>query len=126
MNIDEEVYRQNILEHYKNSHNKRIIFDATAEGKGKNANCGDLITLYLKVENDTVMDASFVGIGCAVSQAAASMLTDKVKGMKLNDVRAMAPGDIYNMLGIKISPGRADCALLGYGAMNRALKTSNK
>ncbi|MEK7614070.1 MAG: Fe-S cluster assembly sulfur transfer protein SufU [Patescibacteria group bacterium] len=126
VSMDEELYRQNILEHYKNSHNKRIIFDATAEGKGKNASCGDLITFYLKAENDIVADASFVGIGCAVSQAAASMLTDKVKGMKLRELRAIVPGDIYNMLGVKISPGRASCALLGYEAMSQALKTVNK
>lgn len=119
--MNEELYKQNILEHYRNPRNKRIILDATAEGKGKNVSCGDLITFYLKIENDKVDDAAFVGIGCAISQAAASMLTDKIIGKMLPEVRTLAPGDIYNMLGIKISPGRVNCALLGYEAMNRAL-----
>ncbi|MFA5841948.1 MAG: SUF system NifU family Fe-S cluster assembly protein [Candidatus Paceibacterota bacterium] len=119
--MDEELYRQNILEHYKEPHNKRIILDATMEGKGKNANCGDLITFYLKVDGDVVTDVSFVGVGCAVSQAAASMLTDKVKGKTINELKAIAPGDVYNMLGVQISPGRVDCALLGYKAMSQAL-----
>ncbi len=120
--MDEELYRQNILEHYRNPHNKRIILDATAEGKGKNADCGDIITFYLKVADNVVTDAAFVGIGCAISQAAASMLADKARGLTTNDLRSMAPGDIYNMLGVKINPWRVNCALLGYEAMNQALK----
>lgn len=119
---DEELYRQNIMEHYYNPKNKRIILSATSEGKGKNASCGDLITFYLKIESDKVEDAAFVGIGCAISQAAASMLSDKIIGMKTGDVRAVTPGDIYNMLGVKISPGRINCALLGYEALQQALK----
>jgi nitrogen fixation NifU-like protein len=123
---EEELYKQNILEHYKAPHNKRIILDATLEGKGKNANCGDLITFYLKIDGDVVTDAAFVGVGCAISQAAASMLTDKVEGLTVNGLRSMSPGDIYNMLGVRISPSRANCALLGYEAMNKALKTIDR
>lgn len=119
------MYRQNIMEHYHNPKNKRIILEPSAEGKGKNASCGDLISFYLKMDGDTVADAAFVGVGCAISQAASSMLSDKIIGMKINDVRALAPGDVYNMLGVKISSGRVSCALLGYEAMGQALKQIN-
>lgn len=120
--MEEELYRQNILEHYRFPHNKRALQDATLTGKGYNASCGDSLDLYLSLKGDRVSDASFEGEGCAVSIAAVSMLTDKVKDKTLDELRALAPGDIYNMLGVKISQGRVNCALLGYEAMQQALK----
>jgi len=118
---DEELYRQNILDHYKNPRNKREMADPTLHGRGVNASCGDKIDFYIKLDGDKVSDVSFAGDGCAVSVAASSMLTEKLKGMTANDLRVISPGDIYNMLGVKISPGRVNCALLAYEAMNHYL-----
>ncbi len=119
--MQQELYKENILELYRHPHNKREIEDATHKGEGVNPSCGDKITFYLKLKDDRVEDVSFWGDGCAISMATVSMLTDKIKGLTINDLRAIAPGDIYNMLGVKISPGRVNCALLGYEAMNHAL-----
>lgn len=120
--MDEELYRQNILEFYKYPHNKSEMTGADLVGEGVNASCGDKITFYMGLDGDRVAEVSFDGDGCAVSMASVSMLTDKVKGKTLDELRALAPGDIYNMLGVQISPGRVKCALLGYEAMNKALK----
>jgi len=116
----EELYKQNILDHYKNPRNKRSIIDAF-HGSGVNASCGDKIDFYVKLENDKAADVSFTGEGCAVSQAAASMLTEKAKGQTLSELLSLSPGDIYTLLGVKISPGRANCALLAYRAFSKAL-----
>ena len=120
--MDEELYSQNILELYRHPHNKGVMKGATMSGEGINASCGDRVSFFMKVNGDKVMESSFDGEGCAISLAAASMLTDKVNGMSMNQLRAITPGDIYNMLGIKISPARVNCALLGYEALEQALK----
>ncbi|MEK7662062.1 MAG: Fe-S cluster assembly sulfur transfer protein SufU [Patescibacteria group bacterium] len=117
----EELYKQNIIDHYKNPRNKREIKDNAFHGSGINASCGDKIDFYVKIAKDAVQDASFTGEGCAISQAAASMLTEKAIGKSLAELRSLSPGDIYTMLGVKISPGRANCALLAYQALSKAL-----
>lgn len=87
-----------------------------------NRSCGDMIDIYMKLKGKEVIEVSFSGDGCAVSIASVSMLTDKIKGKTLNEIKAISPGDIYNMLGVKISQGRVNCALLGYEALQHALK----
>lgn len=120
--MEEEVYKQNILDHYKNPRNNGALKDFDMKGSAKNTSCGDTTEIFLKFKNSVVSEASFEGDGCAISQAGASMLTEKLKGMKLEDLKLLSPGDIYNMLGVKISPGRSGCALLAYQALEDALK----
>lgn len=121
--MDDELYKENILDHYRNPRNKEILLDFDLKGYGLNASCGDKITLFVKFgDNGKVTHASFEGDGCAISQASTSMLTEKIKGMSKEDVRLLSPGDIYDMLGIKISPGRTKCALLPYEALNNGLQ----
>lgn len=121
--MDEEIYKENILDHYRNPRNKGEISSADIKGEGRNVNCGDSVVFFVKFgDNDEVRDASFEGDGCAISQAATSMLTEKIKGMSKDELKLLSPGDIYDMLGIKISPGRTKCALLPYEALNKGLK----
>ena len=120
--LDEELYKENILDHYSHPRNKRKMGDFTIKGEGINSNCGDELFLYIKLDNDKVKDISFDGVGCAISIAGASMLTEKLKGETLGKAKMLTPGDIYTMLGIKMSPGRSNCALLSYEALNKALK----
>lgn len=127
--MHEELYKENILDHYKRPRNKRELPGFTMRGEGVNASCGDAIALYMKLDGEKAekaADASFTGEGCAISQAAASMLTEKMKGMELAALRMLAPGDIYTMLGVRISPGRANCALLPYEALQKALKNNSR
>jgi nitrogen fixation NifU-like protein len=121
--MNEEIYKQHILDHYREPHNKGRLENYTHMQEGKNASCGDTLTLYLDVnENEVVQGVSFEGSGCAISQAAASMLTDRIKGKKIEELRLLTPGDVYTMLGITISPGRTKCALLAYATLVEAIK----
>jgi len=120
--MDEEIYKENILDHNRSPHNKKALETVDLKGSGKNVSCGDAIALFIKFGKDgRVSDVGFEGDGCAISQAATSMLTDKIKGMNKEELKLLSPGDIYDMLGIKISPGRTKCALLPYEALNEAL-----
>jgi len=121
--MDEEIYKENILDHNRNPHNKKVLEDFDLKGEGKNVSCGDSIVLFIKFNEDKKLsNVGFEGDGCAISQAATSMLTDKIKGISMEELKLLSPGDIYNMLGIKISLGRTKCALLPYEALNEGLK----
>lgn len=119
----EELYKENLLDHNAHPHNKRVIEGEHVEADARNASCGDRGVLMIAFdEHDRVTDAAFQGDGCAVSQAGLSMLTDKLKGMSVGELKLLSPGDIYTMLGVQISPGRVNCALLGYEALEKILK----
>lgn len=124
--MHDDIYKQNILNHYKHPHNKGKLDNFSVKKDGANPSCGDAVVLYISVEDGVIKDVSFEGNGCAISQAATSMLTDKIKGMLLNYVKLLTPGDIYTMLGVTISPGRVKCALLSYGALCGAIETFEK
>lgn len=127
MSMDEEIYREHILNHSSRPRNKGALPNADVESKASNPSCGDSLCLYLALDDDgKVSAASFEGQGCAVSQAAASMLTDAVKGKGVDELRLITPGDVYTMLGIRVSPSRSKCALLAYGALGGALKRLSK
>lgn len=121
--MDEELYKENLLDHNKNPHNKRVIAGAHSEAEARNASCGDSGVLFVSFDTEgRVSDSAFQGEGCAVSQAGLSMLTDKLRGMTRGELKLLSPGDIYTMLGVTISPSRVKCALLGYEALQKLLK----
>ncbi len=121
----EELYKENILDHNAHPHNKRVIGMGHTEAKARNVSCGDSAVLQIVFdEQGYAIDVAFQGDGCAISQAGISMLTDKLKGMHHDEIKLLAPGDIYTMLGIAISPSRVNCALLGYEALQTILKTA--
>ena len=121
--MHQDIYQENILDHYKNPRNKREIDGAHEEAFARNASCGDKGGLHVCFNDaGVVIDTAFQGEGCAISQAALSMLTEKLRGKTLRDLKLLTPGDIYTMLGVSISPGRANCALLGYAALEKILK----
>jgi nitrogen fixation NifU-like protein len=84
-----ELYQQTILDHQKKPRNFRTMPDASRHLEGHNPLCGDRLTLYLKVEDDTVKDVSFQGEGCAISKSSASLMTEGIKGRKLAEVRSL-------------------------------------
>ena len=87
-----------------------------------NPTCGDEITVYLDIENDVIKEATFSGHGCAISQASISMLTEKLKGMKLEEVKKLNKDDVYSLLGIPISINRIKCAILSLKTVQGAVK----
>jgi nitrogen fixation NifU-like protein len=114
MGIGSDMYRQQILDHYKNPRNKGEIEDATFTHVGENPSCGDTIRMDVKLEADgeTIEGVRFSGDGCAISQAAASMLTQRLPGTTLSELKAMDRDDVTEMLGVDISPMRIKCAVL--------------
>jgi nitrogen fixation NifU-like protein len=119
---EDELYKENILDHYKNPHNKESMKNPSSSVRELNPTCGDEITLFLKVEKNKITKATFIGNGCAISQASTSMLTDKLKNMDVREAKKIKTEDIFNMLGIHISVPRIKCALLSLKATTAALR----
>ena len=118
----DELYRDEILEHYRHPHNFGTLEEPDAVQEGSNPLCGDRITLMLGISEAGIVDeVAFTGRGCAISQASASMLTDEIKGKPLAEIARLGSKDILETLGIPISPARLKCALLSLDTLRRAL-----
>jgi nitrogen fixation NifU-like protein len=117
----DDLYRDYILEHYRRPHNFGPLVDATVSREGANPLCGDRITLQLGVQDGVVRAVGFTGRGCAISQASASLLTDEIKGKRLEEVEAFGADDLLDLLGIEISPARLKCAMLSHDTLRGAL-----
>lgn len=120
--VGEGMYRENILDHYKNPHNHGEIKNPDIKFTENNPLCGDVITVSIKLNGGKVEDIKFRGIGCAISQSAASMLTDKIKGKTLKEAKNLQREDLVNMLGINIGIVRTKCATLGLVAIKNGIK----
>src|SRR4249919_1678448 len=119
----DDLYRDEILEHYRNPHNFGILESPTTSKEGANPLCGDRITLMLGINDDgTVEEVAFTGRGCAIRQASASMLTDEIKGKQLTDIVKMGSQDVLDNLGIEISPARMKCAMLSLETLQDSVK----
>ena len=120
--VGEGMYRENILDHYKNPHNKGTIDNAEIKFTENNPLCGDVITVNLKINDSKVEDMKFSGQGCAISQSAMSMLTDEIIGKKFEDIKNIDREKIVELLGIEIGPVRTKCAVLGLVAIKNGIK----
>jgi len=119
--MSEELYRENILEHYKRPHNREKMKGASCSGHAINPFCGDDITFYLKVKDGKVAGASFDGHACAICTASASMLTGEVKGKSAEGARAIGKERVLALLGVSPGPTRLKCALLPLKALKMAV-----
>ena len=108
----EQFHREYILDHYKNPRNFGRLESATLSHEEDNPLCGDVIGIDLLVKDGIIEDVRFHGRGCAISQASASLLTERLKGSSLADARKISKDDVFEDLGIDISPARVKCALL--------------
>jgi len=119
----ENMYREVILDHYKNPRGHGVIDGPDAEAEGQNPLCGDEVAIFVAFgeDGDTIEDVKFRGRGCAISQAATSMLTEMVKGRTATEVAAMPRDELLDEVGIPLTPVRLKCALLGLGVLKVAL-----
>jgi len=116
----DDMYRDYILDHYRNPRNAGELPNATNTYHDTNPLCGDEITMALRIADGRLEDVRFVGKGCAISQASASILTEEIKGKSLDEIRAIDRQHVLENLGIPISPARIKCALLGLKALKGA------
>jgi nitrogen fixation NifU-like protein len=120
--LSEDIYREIILDHYRNPRNKGRISDADVSFHDSNPLCGDEIDIHLKVENDIVKDIKFEGRGCAISQASASMLTEMVLNKSLTSVKELGKDDILENIGlVNLGPARIKCALLSLKVLKMSM-----
>jgi nitrogen fixation NifU-like protein len=109
----DDIYREIILDHYKNPRNKGTLDPNDYTYEDVNPLCGDEIRVDVRVKDDHVSEIAFSGRGCAVSQASTSILMEMVEGKSLDEVKAITKDDLLEEIGIPVSPARLKCALLG-------------
>jgi nitrogen fixation NifU-like protein len=119
----EDLYREVILDHYKNPRGHGVIEDADAHAEGLNPLCGDEVSIYVQFAEDgeTIDEVKFSGRGCAISQAATSMLMEMVTGRTATEIAELPKEDLLEEVGIPLTPIRLKCALLGLGVLKVAL-----
>lgn len=140
----ETIYRELILDHYRRPRNKGTLEDPTVTVSMRNPLCGDEVDLMLLVDDDRIADARFVGQGCSISQASISMMTEILKGRTLDEaldlegsflalmrgeeepMRDKRLGDLRSLEGVSKLPVRIKCALLGWNALDEAVKAYRK
>lgn len=124
----DDLYQDELLQHYKHPHNFGELSDSTCQITESNSSCGDSLTLKLKIEKGIVVDAKFTGNGCAVSMAATSLLTDYIRGKSAEEIKKIDFEFMQHLIGTTISPGRVKCLTLGARAvmtlLNQALATN--
>lgn len=120
-----DIYAENVLDHYRHPRHKCALPSPTITHTEENASCGDTLTLSLTVEDGIVTAVGWSGEGCAISQAAMSMLAEKLQGCSLSDVTSIGAKDIHALLKVPVGPRRHKCALLSLHTLKNALNTAN-
>ena len=134
-----ELYQEIIIDHNRNPRNHREITNATSQARGFNPLCGDKLTVYLQVVNNIIQDISFIGCGCAISQASASLMTDAMMGKTVaqahqlferfhtmltsdEEIPAFDLDKLTVLAGVRAFPARVKCATLAWHTLDAALK----
>lgn len=140
-----DIYREIILDHYKNPRNFGHLHHVDASAEAYNATCGDKMRIEIQVKSPaspagrekfrrsgiplrgtkvkSIQDIRFSGEGCAISQASASMLTEKVKGMSAAQIQKLSFQDVQKMLGVSLTPSRVKCATLPLEVLQKAISS---
>ena len=116
-----EMYKEHIMDLYRSPHNFGKLENATSMHSEHNPICGDRITMQVIVKDSKVVEVKFMGGGCAISMASASLITDKVKGMNIDEIKKLNKNDLLELLKIPISPVRLKCALLSLEVLQKTI-----
>ena len=122
MSLDEDLYQQRILEHYEEPFHRGHCPAPTHMHEDDNPLCGDVVRMELAVDDQGVIqDAYFSGQGCCISQAAASMLVEKVSGKRVEELKEFTAQQMLELFGARLTPNRQKCCLLGWRVLQQAL-----
>lgn len=122
---DDEIQIQVILDHYRDPRNYGKIPNETTSVTEANPTCGDTLHFSILIETGVILDIKFMGQGCSISQASASLFTEYIKGKTVAEVKNIKPEVVLGLVGISLGPAREKCALLSYSAVMNALKNFN-
>ncbi|HDQ74057.1 MAG TPA: SUF system NifU family Fe-S cluster assembly protein [Chloroflexi bacterium] len=120
--MDNNLYREHILEHYGHPRNLGRLEDADVSCEWDNPLCGDVVRIDIKLHDGRVSDVRFEGQGCVISMASASMFTEKIMGKTIEELKVLTDEDIFEMLGVELGPSRAQCGLLPLRVLQEGLK----
>ena len=122
--VSMNIYKEHILDLYKNPNNKGNLENPTHEFSKNNPLCGDEIKIQIIIKKNKISEIKFGGYGCVISQVSASLLTDKIKNLSINKIKKISEEDVLKMLHIPISLTRLKCALLPLNAIKGALENA--
>ncbi len=117
-----DLYAENILDHFKHPRGKTAVASPSIEHEEINRSCGDKIAIQMTVDGDRISQLGWSGEGCAISQAAMSLLTEELAGKHLSDIDAMTPASMRELLGVTVSTRRLQCAMLALHALKNLVR----
>lgn len=118
-----DIYQEIILDHYRNPRCHGTIEHPTHQARALNASCGDKLQMDIVVKNDIIEEVRFSGVGCAISQASASLLSESVQGTSVQKALELEPKDVLALLGVTLSPSRIKCGLLSLETLKKTLSS---
>ena len=122
MTNEQDIYEEHVLDHYEDPYHKGAPELVTHQHEGKNPLCGDVIQISLRLDDDgKIQEAWFEGEGCVISQASASMLTEKIEGMTVEEAKDFTANEMLELFGPQLTPNRQKCCLLGWRVMQSAI-----
>lgn len=120
--FDRQAYIENLLDYYQNPRNKGRIEDATVSVSGGNPGCGDVVTMYVTIEDGVATHIGFEGQGCTISQAGASMVAEKYEGEPIETIEQASTDDMIDEMGREVVISRVRCAAVGIGTLRGAIQ----
>jgi nitrogen fixation NifU-like protein len=124
--LDRQGFIENLLDYYQNPRNKGRIENATVSISGGNPGCGDVVTMYVTIEDGVAKEISFEGEGCTISQAGASMVAEKYQGEPLEAIERSSTDDMIDEMGREVVVSRIRCASVGIGTLKGAIQQYRK
>jgi nitrogen fixation NifU-like protein len=123
--VIDDLYSENIIDHYQHPRNFGELKCPTHQSRGANASCGDALELQIRIDRGLIAEVAFKGVGCALSTAAASMLTEKIKGKTIDEVKKIGDEQMIAMMGIEISATRIRCVTLPLTVLQKMIADKN-